>query len=447
MDEAALSGALAEAVTTQRWFRSKASQIKQVNLFDSCAIGGYHFHLFEIETVRKELYSIPLADGRKEGAFQVCADGVWRHDALTEDGFLAAVTELIRTSTEVRGRKGVFSASADGDIPATVQHAKPVGAEQSNSSFILNGMIYKHYRKLEEGENPDYEVPRYLVSKGFTETPEPLGKLEYIKEGRYLAASLFRYIKNSGDCWSFFTQRLNRFFSEGGNDCMDYVRSIAEMTAEMHSLLSQGKVEFAPTAIEETDIMEWKRDFLQLLQEVQMNAAAPTQNTSTRERIGKVLRTLESTADAAEGMMGAYKIRIHGDYHLGQILNGEDKLYVIDFEGEPMRSLQYRRRTHTALRDVAGMLRSLNYAAIASGGGEKGEEWSMEAEHIFMETYLSCLRGAVPLLPEAKAIQRTLAFFLAEKAMYELNYEMNNRPAWISIPLQGLERYASTNIW
>ena len=141
------------------------------------------------------------------------------------------------------------------------------------------------------------------------------------------------------------------------------------------------------------------------------------------------------------GLLGAVKIRHHGDYHLGQILtvrHGED-FFVIDFEGEPLRPLEERRRKHTPLRDVAGMLRSLGYAA-ATAGAPAG--WEEQARAAFLDGYRAAA-GRAPFLPvDATALARALAVLEVEKAAYEIVYEANNRPDWIQIPVRGLQRAA-----
>lgn len=429
-----------------RWFREKASSIADITVQDACTLerGGKEFLLLllRVTSGTASLYFVPLCrcSGCSLDLFSFGEEAY--HDALHEAEFFRIMLSLM-DGASIKMEKGELSGFRDGAIPSDISSSRVLGVEQSNTSAVLNGTaIYKHYRKLEEGENPDYEVPLELAGLGFRNTPEPLGRVVYNCSGNYHAGALFRFVENRGDCWSLFTRELERYFrKQGGMDCLDAVKSIGRITSEMHSALASSSApSFMPGKVEPTDIERWASDFNSLLGQVMSTISSS--RLPQKERLMETVSSMEGMERAAYRLRDSYKIRIHGDYHLGQILAARDDFYVIDFEGEPMRSLEFRRNLHTPLRDVAGMLRSFDYASsTASGGGDSAAAaaWRSAAERLFVTTYFDSLR-APWILPDRDKTMPALNLFQAEKALYELNYELNNRPSWIWIPAGAISR-------
>jgi maltose alpha-D-glucosyltransferase/alpha-amylase len=383
----------------------------------------------------------------------------------------------------------------------------PLKAEQSNTSIRFGDrLILKLFRKLEAGINPDLEIGRFLTEQtDFRHTPRVAGALE-IRDRSHEPVTLGvlqEFIPNEGDAWRYTLDSLGRFFDRvamswgqavvGGADgaggaavpteplialaqrelgaddferigvYVPTVRLLAERTAELHIALASGRgKDFAPEPFSELyqrslyDSMRslTKKNFRLLRSGL---AACPEAERpaaewvlAAEERILERFRRLTSRKLAAE------RTRIHGDYHLGQVLYTGRDFVILDFEGEPARSLSERRLKRSPMRDVAGMLRSFQYAAyvalfeeVASGvsspeAGPVLESWALYWERwvsaAFLQAYLNRVRGAEFLPESAEEREILLDTFLLEKAIYELGYELNNRPDWVRIPLQGIRQ-------
>jgi trehalose synthase-fused probable maltokinase len=316
---------------------------------------------------------------------------------------------------------------------------RPMGAEQSNTSVVFDeAVVLKVYRRLEAGVNPELELLRFLTARSFDGIPALQGWAAYI--GHPLEATLAivqEYVASEGDGWDVALQLL-----EGDPDeFVRRARPLGELTGRMHTVLASdpGDPAFAAEAPSAEALAlltasvddEIEQVFLDLPEGNAELDAIRGRGEEVRER----LRMLSHA-----GSVGLV-IRHHGDYHLGQVLWTERGWIVLDFEGEPARPLPERRRKRSPLRDVAGMLRSFAYVASAvsiTRGIEPPPDWEARCRAEFMAGYLDEVEPN--LIPTGPALERVLQIFELEKAVYELRYELDNRPDWVRIPVAGILR-------
>lgn len=372
-----------------------------------------------------------------------------------------------------------------------------LGAEQSNTSIKYGDkFIMKLYRRLEEGINPDFEIGRFLTEKGFSHIPPLAGAIEYAREDRdpVSMAILQGFIANQGDAWQYTLGELNKYFYRAGKEqgelegilperqhplelqdtevpaamqkalgeYLGAARLLGRRTAEMHLALADysSGVDFAPepfTAAYQHEMFKDINDLASLAFH-QLNNHLGHLPEDVRGQARFVLDRQNEIRARFKPLAGpdirAERTRVHGDYHLGQVLYTGSDFVIIDFEGEPVRSIVQRRQKRSPLKDVAGMLRSFHYAAYAAlfdRGEETGqvpgiERWT-DAWHIwvgaaFLKEYLQ-VAGSAPFLPHNRQeLQMLLDVLLLEKGIYELIYELNNRPDWVKIPLAGVAQLA-----
>jgi trehalose synthase-fused probable maltokinase len=299
-------------------------------------------------------------------------------------------------------------------------------------------LVLKVFRKLEPGINPELEVLTFLTEHGFESIAALQGWYEY--EGQALSATLGvaqRYIPDAIDGWDL---ALDEIVSRP-DTFLDRLGGLGTVTAEMHNVLGSdaGDPAFSPeepsqeslsllTATVDEDI---ERVFLRLPDDERVEDIA-----------GRAQDVREKLSARAQIGVGGRVIRTHGDYHLGQTLSSGGAWVIIDFEGEPARPLHERRQKRSALRDVASMLRSFAYAASAVEilrGQRAPEDFEPRARERFLESYFE--RIDATLLPAGEAqIRSLLSLFELEKAIYELQYELDNRPDWVAIPVAGIRR-------
>jgi trehalose synthase-fused probable maltokinase len=318
--------------------------------------------------------------------------------------------------------------------------ARSVGAEQSNTSIVFDDeLILKVFRRLEPGINPELEVLRFLTEHEYGNIAPHGGWYAY--SGGPLAATLGilqQYVADGRDGWEL---ALHEATSEPEAFLLRLHR-LGEVTGEMHTVLASNPNDpaFAPEtpSVESLGLLtatvdeEIERVFLTLPEGDDRVEPIAGRGEEVREQL-RLLTHAGSTGKV---------IRTHGDYHLGQTLYADEDWIVLDFEGEPARSLTERRRKRSPLRDVAGMLRSFAYVATAADqmrGGSVPDDWEEQARERFLDGYLETVDHS--LLPSGQiAIDRLLAVFELEKAVYELRYELDNRPDWVGIPVAGIQR-------
>jgi maltose alpha-D-glucosyltransferase/alpha-amylase len=346
-------------------------------------------------------------------------------------------------------------------------------AEQSNTSVILGDeAILKLFRKLERGEQPDVELTRFLtVDVGFGYTPALLGTIRFEDgEGKMVAGMLQEFLPKSVDAWSYALERARPYFAapperDGSNAFVADAEHLGSVSRAMHEALAKGTTpDLAPERVDSRRIEQWAArakqmvsDGLSLLERQLRGGALPKERAGEGEALLRRRDRYHGLVDEITRTIGGdagVAMRIHGDYHLGQVLRTmRDDFMIIDFEGEPARPLAERREKASPLRDVAGMLRSFAYAAATLGMETKGLDvgtrevrigrWERDARDAFLRGYLGAgsNESTSNILPSDNEHTRALLrLFETEKAFYELAYELNNRPAWTWIPMRGIAK-------
>jgi predicted trehalose synthase len=377
------------------------------------------------------LVRVGLDDGAVHTYVVPLREGPEPADAFDDPAFCRALLDLIATGGHAGGERTALLGRPSVGFPPGLAPDAPVRrltGEQSNTSVTFgDALIVKHFRRLVAGVNPELETSRYLTERAaFPHTPRLAGALEYLAPDGTLAAFAVAHqlVAGSRDGWRWLLDRLQR-----GDGAVPSLRRLGERTAALHVALSRARADpaFSVEPVTTADVEAWTQAVQRQLDEARraLGGSLPDGVPPRVETAG------------LEGLTGMVKQRHHGDYHLGQTLavgDGED-FFIIDFEGEPLRPLDERRRKHTPLRDVAGMLRSLGYAA-ASAPAPQG--WEARARAAFLEGYRTAAAGA-PFLPaDDRTFTRALAVLEVEKAAYEVVYEANNRPDWVPIPVRGL---------
>ena len=318
------------------------------------------------------------------------------------------------------------------------------GVEQSNSSVVLDELhVLKLYRRLEAGPNPELELLRALGARRFANAPRLEGALETTGPPVETAlASVTALVPSLGGGWELTLDS----FADDASWLPERAWRLGEVTASLHAALAANDTDpsFAPE--------EPSGETLGLLAAaIDEEIATTFSSLPEDDALGAVAHRSEDLRDLLQELAGAgpagLAIRTHGDYHLGQVLWTTDGDWVvIDFEGEPARSLPERRRKRSPLRDLAGMTRSFAYAADAAillRGVEPPAGWLDACRDGFLDGYLSVSDERL-LPPSRSGFDRLLALFELEKLVYELRYEARNRPDWVSIPVVGLLRMLET---
>ena len=398
-------------------------------------------------------------------------------EAFSVDAFVRAWIDLLlrgdgKASGPVRLRTGRTDYLARAGLEAGGGWVIRRGsAEQSNTSIrIGDAAILKVIRKLGSGVHPELEVSRFLTeTAGFSATPPLLGWAELDGAASGLGAvtlSLLQaFVPNEGDGWSWVLERLARGAgscktgTEAFDEATSWLRRLGRRTAEMHAAFETDTDDpaFRPEPVLANDLQSWVAS-AQTTARRALDGLADTARLAPQPRslAETLLARRDETIERLQVMLGEVptfaKTRHHGDYHLGQVLATGRDAVIIDFEGEPLRPLAERRAKHAALRDVAGMLRSLAYAAAAASRRlprdlpraerdaveRRLAAWEAEASEAFLDAYFAAARGS-SFCPEDRAdAERVVRFFMLEKALYEIAYELANRPDWAIIPLRGV---------
>jgi maltokinase len=298
--------------------------------------------------------------------------------------------------------------------------------------------ILKLFRRLHDGLNPELEMHRFLAKEEFTAIAKPLG---WIDEPGSTLGVLQPYYPGSATGWEVSVGSVaeafdapDRELSSLKNDFAPHASHLGTLTADVHIALARAQ---DSVIAEETDLAQMNQRMRAHLHEV--IAEVP--------RLEQYRRQIEELFTAAERRATRLRLqRIHGDYHLNQVLRtGDGDWLVIDFEGEPVRSLEERRRLSTPLRDVAGMLRSFDYVASSpllerpdlAGLEQRAREWTTRNQAAFLDSYVE-RAGPAGLLPDAYGL--VLLAYEMDKAVYEVRYDTRYRPTWLPIPFQGIER-------
>jgi maltose alpha-D-glucosyltransferase/alpha-amylase len=488
-------------LANQRWFGGKARQITGTSVRDWGRLGASEavVALVEVsyEKGDRDQYVVPLAMTFGEAADRVvatspgtvlCAVAVGErigicHDALGDpaaaSAFLACIDGEARLSTRHGFLEGVPGRTFNvlrGAADATLQPRQAAG-EQSNTSVIYGDrFILKLFRRHQTGINPDCEIDRFLTDDArFAHVPPFAGSIAYHRDGQMATVALLQgLVPSEGDGWTGALEELQRYYEACAPkpsppeppDAREYVgiyldaaAVLGRRTAELHLALASHTDDpaFAPEPFEPDHLTE-------LAAGIQERAARAFEHLKDQlprlpdeavEEAGLVLRRRREFLGRLRGLEGAevggQRIRIHGDYHLGQVLRTKGDYFILDFEGEPARPIAERRAKHSPLKDVAGMVRSFSYAAYAAllaYTARHSEEttrlepwarlWERSTAAEFLRAYREVAADTGLLPPTPAGVDAMLRAYLLDKAVYELLYELNNRPSWARIPLWGL---------
>jgi len=459
---------LARYLVRQRWFAAKTRGIDALAVRDWATLdedAPLVLLLLDVDGDRYHV-AVTVAADAAPPAVMARLDGAAIVDAHDDPRFGRRVLAAIAAGRRFDGSAGRFafhptpgwSFPPDPDAVEARRHA----GEQSNTSvFLGGGLVWKTLRRPQPGLNPDLEITRFLTTRtSFRHVPRLAGWAEHEgADGPATLGVLQEFVANRGDGWkhvlSALRGRLGAGPARSGLDpLVEEMRRLGTITGGLHAALASDAADpdFAPEPITRDDVARWAADIRRDVEAGDVGGLAGGGAVPVDPNGAGVARALR----ALEALVGTVKIRSHGDYHLGQVLKTEDGFVIIDFEGEPARPLAERRAKLPALRDVAGMLRSLDYAAHAVAFEVPAAErapalamltaWESEARRAFLDGY----RGAATASPTAliprseEELLAACAAFELEKACYELRYERNNRPDWVAIPLAGIRRILLT---
>lgn len=388
-----------EALRSKRWFMGKTRSIQSIQEFDSAEIGD----------TRLVILDVTFTDGEND-----------KYAVLEDESLMGKVLEEAFAGNSLQsifvGSRGYFSFKVRGVLPrGSLRNAKPVVGEQSNSAFFVPGLyFFKLYRRLQPGIHPETEILHTLSEKGNNICPELCGECFYKSESSevYSLGVLEKFIPDATNAWDAFCTNMDA----------NGAKELGKATAQMHTALRR-----LPGTSEKSDYPPFDK-----LEELL--------RASNDKEAGDLLKALPELREKYAQSMAPSEIRetgklapqrIHGDFHLGQVLvttGGEatPAFRILDFEGEPSRTLDYRRRLRSPAVDIAGMLRSFRYAAASS------KQSSTEVEEAILKGYAQNAKIAVETLKTAAEP------YILSKAVYEACYELEFRPSWFHIPAEAL---------
>jgi len=433
---------------------------------------------------------------------QVGQDGGFLIDALYSEKFRTELLRMVARRKKIKGEHGELSASQGKhfrqllDGGELTMPSRVLKAEQSNSSIIYGESFFlKLYRRVEEGINPDQEMVRHLSeTKRYEHVPPFAGSLEYRRTGSdpTVIGLMQGFTPNEGDAWTMTLDAVGRYFERVltnqeklprkeydlasmfdvtfdslpplfqnliGSIFFDRMTTLGQRTGEMHKVLAAAREpDFKP---EPFSTLYQKSLYQSLRKNASRGLKSLKDNLKTLpEQLQPEAQSILSIDNAILGQIrrvtekkiAARKIRIHGDYHLGQVLSTGKDFIIIDFEGEPARAPSERRLKYPAFRDVAGMVRSFHYAIynvffqqyrIRPEDIQLLEPWITPwfyyVSGAFLHSYLDTVRDANFVPEDRDQLEILLNVFLLDKSIYEIGYELNNRPDWVRIPIEGIK--------
>jgi trehalose synthase-fused probable maltokinase len=498
---------------TKRWFGAKSANIKkhEIEIHLQYSSGGELVHLLMIEvtfqTSNSDTYFLPLSfrmrdDFEPEGLIaklEIGGNAGWLVDALhvpiIREGLFRNMQENARLDV-LDGRLDMERGNALDWLPGDPLQSRLLNAEQSNTTIVYNDLFYlKIYRKLYRGLNPDFEVSRFLTEKThFDNTPAYCGSITWTKPGFYKVTLGLMQLKvdNQGDAWPYFLGRVEAYFrrlqASGlapedlakvplykplhpsklpepypaliGEDTIKALQLLAQRTVELHLALFRDRSDTAFTPIPYSeDYKVWllnrilyMLDYRITTMESVMSKFSPQARVYAEEFLARKVEIKNRILNFDETRLNGSRIRIHGDFHLGQVLRAGEDFFFLDFEGEPEATIRDRKVKHSPLKDVAGMIRSFHYAVYATIFSENNFQLSQEALSeaggryyraivaVFLDTYFNTAFDKGLNIGYYQEIDFLLRYHIFEKAIYELGYELNSRPDWVIIPLKGLNQ-------
>jgi maltose alpha-D-glucosyltransferase/alpha-amylase len=489
---------LPEFLARQRWFAGKGAAIGNVTVTRIGSIPGEPNELLMVETGGgngEQRYFLPLTALWGEEHLRFGAPKLSHTlakvrfgpnigallDAAYDERFVRDLVAAIRTGTDQPAPGGALTFTGTApfrglDLGGEIHN---IGAEQSNVSLVVgDAAMVKVYRRLRRGAQPELEVARFLTEvAGFQNTPAFYGSATYVPtEGEPMAlAAVFAFARNQGDAWSVIHDALEhdleefsvRPREEVGTPAspppafahpLDLPLVLGRRTAELHAAFATPTDDpaFAAAPVEAVDVVGWVDAAIAegeaALARLQGLSGLADEVQADVARLLEARPEIFARLEALRGLApSGLTTRIHGDYHLGQVLVAQDDVMIIDFEGEPQRDMAERRQKSTPLRDVAGMLRSFDYAAwsvldqLRTRNGEvqphireRAFAWRDQAALNFLNSYWPRAARAGLLPDDMDSRRKLLQLFLFQKAFYEIGYEAANRPTWLSIPVRGV---------
>ncbi|MCH4824475.1 trehalose synthase [Gramella lutea] len=502
---------LEDYILKKRWYAGKSSTLKYIEVVDHGKLKSekhtYYGVLIEINFSEAffQDYFIPLSfipeSKEKLKTNTVIApvtfQGVQGYliDAIHIEDFRHLVFDKIMAySSDQEDDKVIFHRS-ETIKPSKYKSSKFMGGEQSNTSIIYNDeFVMKFFRRIYTSKNPDYEISRFLSEKSnFKNTPAYVGSINLaLDSGDTITLSLMQeLLENEGDAWKYMLKELKSVYSNldqkninvnklpdislyqrqpintippeiidfAGLNIFLKTSKLALRTAEMHIALGSDMQDTAFTPQKYNgDYAVWLKNRLIYMFQNRLNTIENNMHKLEGEALKLAKEFLDNKKEIREHFlnfnwtkMKSERIRIHGDYHLGQVLVNHDDFYLLDFEGEPESTIQDRKVKQPPLKDVAGMFRSFHYAiysTIFNNDGsfttshedicKAGEVLYKYMIGVFMETYVHKVQNENLNIGYKQEIEFLLDYCLLEKAVYELGYELNSRPRWTIIPLRGI---------
>ncbi len=493
--------ALPRFVAAQRWYSAKGEVIRRVRLIDAEWMDGDYkwlIALYRIEGATRhgpQTYFLPLAlaweNGDEERLHTMSPTTITKireqanvgiiADAFADGAFCRAVVQAIGTKQTISCEQGTicflptdafatFSGEAFANLPI-----HPPATQGSNTAVALGEQLFlKGYRHLQIGTNPEFEIGHFLTDVAkFPNIAPVLGIVEYQgSDGNNMTLALLQgYVENQGDCWSYTLDYLGRFLeecrtavepvepaAEAHGAYLVLMRTLGQRTGELHNALgiATGDSAFDPEPVTDTDLTDWilrvqaeAVDTLDLLEHRKQGLAESVREVA-QTLVVQRKALIDRLQTCISGQIETVKTRYHGDYHLGQVLLTQNDFVLTDFEGEPTRPFAERRHKHSPLRDVADMLRSFNYAAYTALAHVSAEQpkdlarfeplvrdWEAEVGRVFLTAYDEAVHSCGLFAPDT-SLRGLLDLFLLEKVLYEVRYELDNRPDSVVIPLRGI---------
>ena len=491
-----------------RWFGSKARTLRQIRVTEQAPVstepGAAQIWFIEASYLDgpTETYALPvqIAIGDDARSIAQTAPGAIiarftgkeetvLHDAIWDSTFRKQLFQAVAQGETTNGQSGTLvgnpgntlSKDGAGEIPAS----QVLRGEQSNSAMLFeNKYFLKLYRKLEDGVNPDVEITRFLTERAnYPNVPAFTGVLEYRRGNSppTVVCLLQSAITSEGDVWTLTLAAVGRYYERVlarkadlqdqtippgpllnellGGIYPEKAALLGQRTGELHRALAAVEDDrgFAPEpfhGMAQRSAYQNMRALLRRNFDLLKKKVAELPETF-REEAKEVLAAEEEIHEREKRLLNrkanAHKIRIHGDYHLGQILYTGKDFIILDFEGEPARALSERKLKRSALRDVAGMMRSFQYAAYSAlwQPAMRAEDipflerwadvWYRQMSSIYLQSYLKTTAGAKFIPSKSEDFQIMLEAYLLDKAVYEIGYELNNRPDWVLIPIRGIK--------
>ena len=461
--EALLPAYLAE----RRWFAGKTGQQSSVKIETAVALNANTEYAFLLLLTKRpgsiaQRYLLPVTlkpDANDTTGFimrvALSSPPVILIDAFFDDDFIRLLLRGMATAAEGPTALGpglhfrrYEDFQSERALDSRAKLVRPQ-VEQSNTSIVTEIGILKCFRRIESGLHPEIEIGQTLSKQNFGHTPELLGSLELIDDSGQSTALcvLQRFIPDGIDGWRFVETSLDIVLStagerEGIEVLLATLGNLGEITAELHNVLAHTTIPgFRAEPVSSTWLLEWRSKVSASLEEMFALLERQSWERSTQTQVDRILNGRLSLVAKIGSLVPTHadleRTRIHGDLHLGQTIIAHNEIYIVDFEGEPMKPLAARREKHLPLRDVAGVLRSIEYAIAI-----KIRSCSSTDHRTLLETLAGEMKSRFLQQYSAtyyKALDpNSLELSVIEKCVYEVVYEAENRPDWIEIPIAGL---------